>query len=170
VAKPSTSNLTYGGTAVADAVIIPVGSDGKIDIFNDSTDAVNLVGDLSGYFTTSTTGQYYHPLGSIRIIDTRQTSALASDSARTIADPASITADNPALVLNITVVTPADSGYLQAYPASEAKPTASNINFNSGQTIPNLALLNTSDDNAFDVFNYSAGTIEVVVDASGYFS
>jgi hypothetical protein len=170
VTKPATTNLTYGGTALADAVIIPVGSDGKIDIFNYSSDAVNLVGDLSGYFTTSATGEYYHPLNSIRIIDTRQGTALASDSARTIANLASVTADNPTLVLNITVVTPADSGYLQVYPASAARPTASAINFNSGQAIPNLALVNTSADNAFDVFNNSAGTIQVVVDASGYFS
>jgi hypothetical protein len=170
VSRPSTSNLTYGGTATANAVIIPVGSDGKIDIFNDSDYSVNLVGDLSGYFTTSTTGQYYHPLGSIRIIDTRQTSALASDTARSIVDPASITADDPTLAVNITVVSPADSGYLQVYPASATRPAASAINFNSSQTIPNLALVNTSDENAFAVFNNSAGTIQLVVDTSGYFS
>ena len=172
VTRPSTSNVTYNATAdqaQAGTVIIPVGSDGKIDIYNDSADKINLVGDLSGYFTTSTTGQYYHPLDSIRIIDTRQTTALASDSARTIADPASITAYNPTLVLNITATEPANAGDLQAYPGSAARPTASIVNFASGETVPNLALVNTSDDNSFTVYNESGGTVEVVADTSGYF-
>jgi hypothetical protein len=172
VTRPSTSNLTYDATgdqSQAGTVIIPVGSDGKIDIYNDSADKINLVGDLSGYFTTSTTGQYYHSLNGIRIIDTRQTTALASDSARTIANPASITADNPTLVLNITVTDPADGGWVEAYPGSAALPTASIIDFASGETVPNLALVNTSDDNSFAVYNGSAGTVDFVVDTSGYF-
>jgi hypothetical protein len=174
VTRPATSNVTYAATAdqsQAETVIIPVGSDGKIDIFSNSGDAINLVGDLSGYFTTSTTGEYYHPLGSIRIIDTRQTTALASDSARAITNPASITADNPTLVLNITAVTPEDGGFLQAYPGSAALPTASIVNFASGETpaVPNLDLVNTSDDNSFAIYNSSGGTVEVVVDTSGYF-
>jgi hypothetical protein len=172
VTRPSTSNLTYDATgdqSQAGTVIIPVGSDGKIDIYNDSADKINLVGDLSGYFTTSATGQYYHSLNGIRIIDTRQTTALASDSARTIANPASITADNPTLVLNITVTDPADGGWVEAYPGSAALPTASIIDFASGETVPNLALVNTSDDNSFSVYNGSAGTVDFVVDTSGYF-
>jgi Concanavalin A-like lectin/glucanases superfamily len=172
VTRPSTSNLTYDATAgqsQAGTVIIPVGSDGKIDIYNDSTDAIDLVGDLSGYFTTSTTGEYYHPLNSIRIIDTRQTTALASDSARTIDDPASITTDNSTLVLNITVTDPAGAGFLQAYPGSAAVPTASIINFATGETVPNLALVNTSADNSFSIYNDSAGNVDFIVDANGYF-
>jgi hypothetical protein len=172
VTRPNTSNLTYdatAGQAQAGTVIIPVGSDGKIDIYNDSTDAIDLVGDLSGYFTTSTTGEYYHPLNSMRIIDTRQTTALASDSGRTIDDPASITTDNPTLILNITVTDPADAGFLQAYPSSAALPTASIVNFATGETVPNLALVNTSDEDSFTIYNDSAGTVQFIIDANGYF-
>jgi Concanavalin A-like lectin/glucanases superfamily len=171
VTRPNTSNLWYNATAgqaQAGTIIIPVGSDGKIDIYNDGA-AVNLVGDLSGYFTTSTTGQYYHPLNSTRIIDTRQTTALASDSTRTIADPGNILADNPTLVLNITVTGPADGGYLQAYPGSAARPTSSIVDFAAGETVANLALVNTSDGNSFTVLNDSAGTVQLVIDTDGYF-
>jgi hypothetical protein len=171
VTRPSISNLWYDATAdqsQAGTVIIPVGSDGKIDVYNDGP-AVNLVGDLSGYFTTSTTGQYYHPLDSTRIIDTRQTTALASDSSRTIADPGNILADNPTLVLNITVTDPADGGFLQAYPGSAARPTSSIVDFAVGETVPNLALVSTSDDNSFSIYNDSAGTVQIVIDTDGYF-
>jgi hypothetical protein len=172
VTRPNTSNLWYDATAdqaQAGTVIIPVGTDGKIDICNASGDAINLVGDLSGYFTTSASGQYYHPLNSTRIIDTRQTTALASDGSRTIADPSNILADNPTLVVNITVTAPAVGGDLQAYPGSATLPLASIVNFAAEETVANLALLNTTNENSFNIYNSSAGTVQFIVDTDGYF-
>jgi hypothetical protein len=172
--KPITSNLTYDGAAPqAGTVLIDVstGTDGEIDIYNDSATPVNLVGDVSGYFTDSTTtvGQHYHPIDSTRIIDSRQTTALASDTSLPITNPPSILADNPTLVLNITVTAPADSGFIVAYPASATLPDTSSIDFAASETVPNLALVNTATSNAFAIYNNSAGTIQVVVDCNGYF-
>jgi hypothetical protein len=158
------SNLSQSGT-----VIIPVGSDGKIDIYNASGNQVNLVGDLSGYFTTSTTGQYYHSLDSTRIIDTRDTSALAADAGLTITNPASILADNPTLVLNITATQEATGGFLQAYPGTAARPASSIVNFISDQDAANLALVGTAASSSFAIFNNSGGNVQVVVDTNGYF-
>jgi hypothetical protein len=174
--RPNTSSLTYDDTAgqpqASTILIDSTGTDGAIDIYNDSSTPVDLFAEVSGYFTDSpsVTGEYYHSLDSTRIIDTRQTTALASDAALTITNPPSILADNPTLVLNITVTDPADGGFLNVYPSSSAtQPDTSLINYAAGQTVPNLALVNTATSNAFTIYNNSAGTVQVIVDANGYF-
>jgi hypothetical protein len=173
IAQPVATTMSYDesdGQASAGTVLIPVGSDGKIDLYNFSGTATNLVGELSGYFTTATSGQYYHPLDSTRIIDTRNTKALAADSAMNIADPASVLADDPTLVLNITVTQPADGGFLVEYPGTASLPNASIIDFAAGQTVPNLALVNSAANNSFNIYNNSGGTVQIVVDTDGYFA
>jgi Concanavalin A-like lectin/glucanases superfamily len=171
VSTPSVSLLSYrGGYVQAGTILIPVGSDGKIDIFNSSSDPISLVGDLSGYFTTSTTGQYYHPLDSTRLLDTRQTSAMGADAAITIDNPASILANNPTLVLDIVATeATAPGGYLVAYPAAAAMPDTSLLSFVADGEDANLALVNTATSNASTIDNQSAGTVQVVVDTNGYF-
>jgi hypothetical protein len=172
ISRPVVSTVTYDATgdqSQATTVLIPVGSDGKIDIYNASSTTINLVGELSGYFTTATTGQYYHPLDSTRIIDTRNSKALASDSAMNVADPASVLADDPTLVLNITVTLPADGGFLVEYPGTASLPNASIIDFAAGETVANLALVNSASNNSFNLYNSSGGTVQVVVDTDGYF-
>jgi hypothetical protein len=108
-------------------------------------------------------------LDSTRIFDTRQTTALASDTGLTTANPTSILANNPTLILNITATQAAGGGFLQAYPASAARPSASIVDFISGQDAANLALLNTATANSFTIDNSSGGAVQVVVDTSGYF-
>jgi hypothetical protein len=172
ILRPVATTMTYQSDddeAQAGTVLIPVGSDGEIDIFNFSSTTVNLVGELSGYFTTSASGQLYHPLDSTRIIDTRNTKAVAADSGINIPDPGSVLADNPTLVLNITVTQPADSGNVIEYPGTASQPDVSIINFAPGETIPNLALVSTAANNSFNIYNNSPGSIQIVVDTSGYF-
>ena len=48
-AEGSNLNFTKGET-IPNLVIVPVGSDGKIDLYN-SAGNVNLVADLFGYYT-----------------------------------------------------------------------------------------------------------------------
>lgn len=166
---PAVSLLTYNGGAQAGTIIIPVGGDGKIDIRNSSATAADLVGDLSGYFTTSASGQYYHPIDNTRIIDTRQATALGAGASTTIADPAGITADNPSLILNLTAAEGASNGDLQAWPSSAATPLASILNYPANTNIANLALVNTATANSFTIKNQSAGSVEFIIDVNGYF-
>ena len=76
------------------------GAYGEIDIYNGSADPINLVGDLAGYFTTSTTGQYYHPVNPVQVADTRsaKSRAVASDATTGFSTPSNLTSDNPSLV------------------------------------------------------------------------
>jgi hypothetical protein len=169
--RQAESNVSFTGPQTyASTVIIPVGADGKIDIYNGSSQPIDLVGDLSGYFTTATSGQYYHPLDAARILDTRQTSnPVSAGSPRTIPDPAGIIAQDPTLVLNITAVTPASSGYLQAYPGQDTSTGTSVLDFPASASTAGLGLINTASSNSFTISNSAASPVNVLLDINGYF-
>ena len=49
---PSTSNLNFSaGETVPNLVIAPVGSDGKVDFYNGSSGSVQVIADVSGWFS-----------------------------------------------------------------------------------------------------------------------
>jgi hypothetical protein len=162
--------LGYDGNSQSATILVPVGTDGKIDIANASSTAVNFTGDISGYFTSSQNGQLYHPIGSTRLLDTRQTSAIAANTTVTVAVPAAITADNPTVILSITALAPTASGYLKAQPSTTPSSGTSTVNFTSGQTAGNLTLVNTATGNAFTIGNSSSAAEQVIADTNGYFS
>lgn len=162
----------YGPQTSADTVIVPVStSNGEINIYNGSPDAINLVGDLAGYFTTSTTGQYYHPINPIHVVDTRSTSSGAVPANGTIgfSTPSSLTADNASLVLNVTVAGPTDSGYLSAYPGSQSSPGTSISDFAAGSTVATDAIVNTANANNYVIGNDSGSANNIIIVATGYF-
>lgn len=164
------SNLTYpAGAAQAAMFLIPVGADGKIDIYNYSAAGITFDLDLTGYFTAGSGAELYHPLDSTRIIDTRQTSAVGSDKTLNVSLPDNILADDPTLVANITQTQGGAIGYLTAYPAADSLPGTSNVNYWSGSTVPNLALVGTQNNNSFDIYNSSSAGTEVIIDTDGYF-
>jgi hypothetical protein len=79
-----------------------------------------------------------------------------------------------AVVANITVVSPSRAGWLTAYPSGGPEPEASNVNFNPGQTVPNLALLRVGGNGKVRVILRSvdaqAGSAHVLIDVVGWFS
>jgi hypothetical protein len=164
-----TMGVYYSGAARDNAMIIPVGSDGKIDIYNSSSTPTDLTGDVSGYFTAGTGGQYFHPIDTIRIFDSRNGDPLAANGSVTISAPASIGTTDTTLVLSFTAAAGTANGVLQAYPSSAAEPSASIVNYTTGQTVNNLDLVNTATGNAFTLTNQSSGTLAYLVDISGYF-
>jgi hypothetical protein len=167
------TEVTFEGpTTSADTVIVPVSaSNGEIDIYNGSGDPINLVGDLAGYFSTSATGQYYHPINPVHVVDTRsaKSGAVASDKTIGFSTPSSLTADNPSLVLNVTVVSPTDSGYLNAYPGSQSSPGTSISDFAAGSTIATDTIVNTANANDYVIGNESGSANNIIIVATGYF-
>jgi hypothetical protein len=82
------------------------------------------------------------------------------------------TSDVLGVMATITVVGPSQSGYLAAYAANLPRPIASNVNFVAGQTVANLALLrpDSSGNLAISLVGGVAGTANVIVDVTGWFS
>ena len=177
--RPTASNLNFSaGETVPNLVIAPVGADGKVDFFNGSSGTVQVLADVSGWFASGTAGAGgLTPLSPSRILDTRSdigatgpvasggTVSLQVDGAGGI--PASGVA---AVVLNVTVTQPVDAGYLTVYPDGGSRPTASNLNFSAGETVPNLVIAPVGADGKVDFFNGSSGTVQVLADVSGWFS
>ena len=73
-----------------------------------------------------------------------------------------------AVVLNVTVTGPTAGSHLRIFPTGTPLPDASSINFDSGQTIANMAMVKVGTDGKIDVFNNS-GQVDVLADIVGYF-
>ena len=138
-ARPSSSNVNFvKGQTVPNQVIAPVGADGKVDFYNASTGTTDLIADVAGYFTqTSSSG--YSSLTPYRLVDTR---VGTGEPKRPLAGKGSFAvqiAGNDggklpasgitAVALNITSTASAGSGFLTAYGDGANRPTASNVNF-----------------------------------------
>ncbi|MHB8262943.1 MAG: IPT/TIG domain-containing protein [Acidimicrobiales bacterium] len=192
--KATVSNVNWvKGETVPNRVIVKVGANGQVSVYNNSGGA-NLIVDVSGYYTdgssSTQTGSLFNPVTPARIVDTRCTtssppsncsslpsanSALktmgpASSMSVAVAGNASIPSDAIAFVGNVTVVGPTAGGYLTVYPSgSTPSGVTSDLNFSAGQTTANMvqALLNSSG--GVMVYN-SAGNTNVIVDVSGWFT
>jgi hypothetical protein len=150
---------------------------------------VDVVVGLSGALTgTLSNGFFYTPvilpgafysLAPCRLVDTRDPAgplggpALPAASVRTFQfnGKCGLPASAKAVSVNLTVVQPANPGYLTIYPADGLAPLASNVNFASGQIRANNAvfLLATDGSSRLAVFNGSGGTTHFILDVNGYF-
>ena len=73
-----------------------------------------------------------------------------------------------AVVLNVTVAAPTQAGYVTVYADGTTRPTASNLNFAKGQTVPNLVIAPVGANGKVDFYNYY-GSTQLIADVSGYF-
>ena len=175
--QPTVSNLNpTAGQTVANLAIVPVGSDGKIAIYN-SSGTTDLVADAVGYFTSAAgvTGSRFASLTPTRILDTRNGTGAAQSpvaSGATLALQVLGAGGVPlttvtAVTFNITVVNPTTAGYLTVFPGSSSQPKASNLNFVAGQTLPNLVTVKVGTDGKVDIYSAS-GTTDLLADVVGY--
>jgi hypothetical protein len=156
---------------------VPLGTGGTITIMN-SGSATRIMADISGYYTTNTSGQVYHSVNPTRLVDTRSgiggsTGALGVTATYTLgsADTQQITtATNPTLALMITETDATVDGNFIAYPDVTTRPSTLNLSWVTGQAFANLALTQEGTDGAIDIYNSSSGTTQLVVDCSGYFA
>lgn len=72
-----------------------------------------------------------------------------------------------AVVLNVTVTEPGAAGFVTVYPCRDTPPTASNLNYVAGQTVPNAVM--TAVDSGGAVCLFTKAPTHVVVDVAGWF-
>src|SRR5439155_4190069 len=75
--------------------------------------------------------------------------------------------DATAVVLNVTVTDTTASSYLTVYPTGVSRPTASNLNWVAGQTVPNLVEVGVGINGSVSLFN-AQGSTNVIFDIAGY--
>ncbi|MFR9780928.1 NosD domain-containing protein [Micromonospora sp. MS34] len=164
---PNASNVNFvAKETVPNLVTVPM-TNGKIRIRNSGSGTVHVVADLQGWY--GATGQGFAAQTPTRVLDTRTGGgALAPNSTRTLDLDLKVSPGATAVVLNVTVTAPQANGVLKVFPYGTPVPTASNLNFVTGQTIPNLVIVPVTDLK-LSIHNQSSGSTHVVADLAGYF-
>ena len=170
---PATSNGNFTvGRASANLALVPVGSDGAIALSVRLSGTVQLVVDVQSYIAGGvvTDAGAVVPVTPTRLWDTREHAVLSSGATLPlhVAGVAGVPADATAVFVNVTVTQPQAYGYLTVFPAGEAVPATSNLNFVPGLTAPNLALVKVGKNESISIQNGSPGAAHVVVDIQGY--
>jgi hypothetical protein len=76
--------------------------------------------------------------------------------------------DAAAVVLNVTVTGAQGSGFITVFPCGEALPTASNLNFVAGDTVPNAVIVKLGAGGKVCLFAAESAT-HLIADTNGYF-
>ena len=177
-ARPPVSNLNFAaGEAVANLAVVPVGADGRIDVFDGGGGSVDVITDVLGYYLAgnATALGAFHSVTQRRVLDTRvgvggRTSPLGPNTsiALQVLGAAGVPSSASAVVVNFTVASPASKGFLTAYADDTAQPNTSNLNFVAGQTVAALATVPVGSDGYIRVYN-GGGSTPLVADIVGYY-
>ncbi len=180
---PGVSTLDdLSGAILANAAIVPAGSDGAVDVFVYA--ATNLIIDTNGYFAPpgNPGALYFYPLTPCRVVDTRSVGGsgltgafgppqMAAGSTRSfpvLSSACGVPATAQAYSLNITVAPPGPMFYLITWPTGETAPGVSTLNDLSGATLANAAIVPAGANGAIDVF--VSDPTNVIIDINGYFA
>src|SRR5206468_1704194 len=71
-----------------------------------------------------------------------------------------------AVVLNVAVTNPTAASFLTLFPSGTTRPVASNLNFLTGETVPNLVVAKVGANGKVSVYN-NYGATDVVIDVQG---
>ena len=176
-ARPGTSTVNFGpGQTVANLAVVPL-VNGKIDLYNDSGNQVDILADVSGYYISSGTGSLLTTLTPTAIIDT--TTGLGAPKAKVPAEGTLVRTVNgldgvppsgaTAVLVDVTAINPTASGNLEVYPDTLAAPGTSTLNFTKGTSVSNETVVRLIDGK-IKLLNDTPGTTDISVDVLGYFS
>jgi Fibronectin type III domain len=168
-ASPGGANTTVGGSTLS-ATVTGL-SDATSYTFTVTAINASSPGPASSASNAVVPGKgAFQPLTPARILDTRSGSPLGPGGTRTLAVdgmgglPAS---GMSAVWLNVTVTGTTAMSFLTVWPADVPRPTASNLNWTAGTTVPNLVVVALGPGDRVSFYN-AAGTADVVVDVEGY--
>jgi hypothetical protein len=137
--------------------------------------ATHVIADVAGWFgagPVTPTGSFSAG-GPSRLVDTRGWNGGKIGPGGTLSirvlDRAGVPPSGvAAVVLNVTVTEPTAGSFLTVWPRGEARPLASNLNFEAGQTVPNQVVVKVGAYGGVDLYNH-AGAAHVVVDLAGWY-
>jgi hypothetical protein len=186
---PNASNLNFtGGQTVPNRVMVPLGSNGQVNIYN-GLNATDVVVDVNGYFTDNTAtatmqGRFTAVVPS-RILDTRvgppplglglgpvgpgQTIFVQVPGQGGV--PATTASMPPkAVALNVTVTGTTANSYLIVYPSDAGRPAVSDLNWPPGKTVPNMVVVKLNASNGQIAIYNGFGSTHIIVDVLGWYS
>ena len=177
-----TSETTTSALAVPTQGWARISADGAWVAF-DSTAPDLAAGDHDGtwdafLYANPLPGRDFFTVPPCRILDTRQGGqgpALASGLRRVIlaAGTCGIPATARAIAVNLTTVQSSAAGYLTLHAGDTAPDATSSLNFSTGQTLSNNAIVSLAFDGsgtlAITPLVGGNGTVHLILDVSGYF-
>ncbi len=175
--RPLASNLNFtAGESVPNRVIVPLSGSGALTLYN-AAGTVNAIVDVDGYFSSSVSG-YFEPVAPSRICDTRasnttqchgKTLSAAGTLDVQVTGNGGVPAGAAAVVANVTATGGTAQSFLTVYPEGASLPTASDLNFTAGETVPNLCVAKLSSAGGLAIYN-AAGSVNALVDVAGWFT
>ena len=175
--RPGTISVSYStGQTVPNKVVSKVGADGEVSLY--TTGAAHLIADVVGWYgvTAGTGGARFNPLSPSRLLDTRSGNGApvgklgpGASLGLQVTGRGGVPASGvSAVALNVTVTEPTGYSFLTVWPAGQARPLASNLNYVPGQTVPNLVLAKVGTDGRVSAFN-NGGEVHVIADVVGWY-
>jgi hypothetical protein len=156
------------GTIAANAVILPAGTNGSVNVF--ATDHTDLVIDTNGYFAPPAAGGLsLYTIQPCRVADTRQSpgAPITYLAVNVLASACGVPATARAYVFNATVVPAGSLGFLTLWPDGQPQPLASTLNAVDGAIASNMAIV-PSGNGSIDAF--ASQSTHLILDISGYFA
>ncbi len=177
---PLASNLNFtAGQTIPNLVTVKMGANGHVSIKNGSSGGVQVVADVAGFYLDgeATAPGSFVPLSPARLLDTRTgTGAPVGKLGASGVLELQVTGHGgvpgsgaSAVVLNVTVTEPGSAGYITVFPTGGLAPLASNLNFTTGQTIPNLVIVKLGTDGKVSLKNGGFAGAHLVADVAGYY-
>ncbi|HUQ62428.1 MAG TPA: right-handed parallel beta-helix repeat-containing protein [Acidimicrobiales bacterium] len=176
--RPLVSNLNYrAGDTVANVVVVKVGADGRIVLYN-SAGSTQVIADVAGWYGIDGTTPIgtYTAVPPSRILDTR--TGNGAPMARVVGGgtlslqvtgrsniPAGAVG---AVVLNVTATEPIGGSFLTVWPGGTPRPLASNLNYAPGQTVPNLVVVQVGPGGTVDLY-IDSGSVQLIADVAGWY-
>jgi hypothetical protein len=160
------------GTFVANAAIVPAGTDGTITAYGSSD--TDLAIDINGYFSLNQSGGLsLYPAAPCRVFDSRHVgdghpfTGTLSPPVDVVHSGCGIPATAQAYVFNATVVPSPNLSYLTLWPDGQGQPVVSTLNAADGWITSNMAIVPNVDGS---VDAYAAGMTQLILDISSYFA
>ncbi len=177
-AAPVASTLnSWTGKVVANAALVPAGTNESISVY--VSDSTQVILDGNGYFAApgSAGALNFYPVTPCRVADTRNPAGpfggpeMGAGTTRSFGLPASacaVPSNAAAYSLNVTVVPDGRLSYLSAWATGSAQPDVSTLNSWDGAVVANAAIVPAGTGGAISI--YVSDQTHVILDINGYFA
>jgi hypothetical protein len=121
--------------------------------------------DLAGWYRAGA-GAAFTAQSPKRVLDSR--GAGPAGQSFTLPLAGTVPGDAVAVAMNVTATQESGPGYVTAYPCGGPVPLVSNVNFGSGETVPNSAIVPIGANRS--VCFFANTPVQIIVDLAGWFS
>jgi hypothetical protein len=156
------------GRVTANAVIVPSGANGEINVF--ASNATDLLIDTNGYFAPPGPGGLsLYNLAPCRVLDTRQGggSPFTGTKEVTVSGTCGVPSTARAYVLNATVVPSSALNFLTLWPQGVPQPVVSTLNAVDAAITSNMAIVPAANGT---IDAYASDPTHLILDIFGYFA